>query len=81
MKLDNAKTRNLVEALKKIAPKASALLVAESIDKNLKLASRNLPKVQVEPADAVNVYELLRFDKIVATKAALAKLQERVAKV
>jgi large subunit ribosomal protein L4 len=80
LKLDGPKTKGFVAVLAKVAPKASALVVAESIDNNLKLASRNLSEVQVEPADSVNVYELLRFDKIVATKAALAKLQERVAK-
>ena len=80
LKLDGPKTKGIVAVLGKVAPKASALLVAESVDNNLKLASRNLPEVQVEPADAVNVHQLLRFDKIVATKGALAKLQERVAK-
>jgi large subunit ribosomal protein L4 len=80
LKLDGPKTKGMVAVLDKVAPKARTLIVAESVDKNLRLASRNLPEVQVEPADAVNVYELLRFDKIVATKAALAKLQERAAK-
>jgi len=80
LKLADHKTKGLAAALSKVAPKASALIVAEAVDKNLKLAAQNLPTVQVEPADAVNVYELLRFDKIVATKGALAKLQARVGK-
>ena len=80
LKLEGPKTKSIVAVLGKVAPKASTLIVAESVDSNLKLASRNLAKVQVEPADAVNVYELLRFDKIVATKGALAKLQARAAK-
>ncbi len=80
LKLDGPKTKGFAAVLDKVAPKASALVVAESVDNNLKLASRNLPEIQVERADAVNVYELLRFAKIVATKGALAKLQERVAK-
>jgi ribosomal protein L4 len=46
----------------------------------LKLASRNLTDVQVEQADSVNVYELLRYEKIVATKPALEKLQSRAAR-
>jgi large subunit ribosomal protein L4 len=76
--LANHKTREFAAALGKVAPAASRLVVAETVDQNLKLASRNLPGVTVEPADSVNVYELLRFDKIVATKAALAKLEARV---
>lgn len=80
LKLDSPKTKGVAALLAKVAPKASVLIVAENVDNNLKLASRNLPDVQVEPADVVNVYELLQFDKIVATKGALVKLQARVAK-
>ncbi len=80
LKLENAKTKGFVAVLKKVSPKGNALVVTESVENNLRLASRNLSAVQVEPADSVNVYQLLRFDKIVATKGALAKLQERAAK-
>ena len=81
VKLGSPKTKGLEAVLARIAPRASTLLVAESVDRNLKLAARNLPAVQVEPADSVNAYELLRFDKIVATRGGLARLQARVAKV
>ena len=77
LSLKGPKTREFAAVLKKVAPVRHALIVAEAVDQNLRLASRNLESVQVEPADSVNVYELLRFDKIVATKGALAKLQER----
>jgi large subunit ribosomal protein L4 len=81
IKLDSHRTKEFAAALNKVAPKArTALVVAEAVDKNLKLASRNLAAVQVEPADAVNAYELLRYDKIVATKAAVAKLTARIGK-
>lgn len=81
LKLDSHKTKSFVSALSKLAPKAkTTLVVAEAVDSNLKLASRNLETVQVEPADSVNAYELLRFDKIVATKGAIEKLTSRVSK-
>jgi large subunit ribosomal protein L4 len=75
--LKSHKTSEFTAMLQKVAPVKHALVVAVAVDRNLKLASRNLGGVQVEPAASVNVYELLRFDKIVATKGALAKLQER----
>ena len=78
--LSSPKTKGLVTVLDKISPQGHTLVVVENVDKNLKLASRNLPKIQVEPADSVNVYELLRFDKIVATQGALAQFQARVTK-
>jgi len=78
IKLANHKTRDLVLALKKLAPKdTTTLLVTDVVDKNLKLAARNLPQVQIERADALNTYELLRFQQVVATKAAIATLQAR----
>ena len=75
------KTKELVGALATIAPRnATTLIVTEQPDNNLKLASRNVPGVQVEQADSVNSYELLQFDKIVTTKAALEKLKARLGK-
>ena len=78
LKLGSHKTKDFVGVLGKIAPEGTALLVVDQADDNLKLASRNVPDVQVERADSVNTYELLRFDKIVATKAAFEKLQGRL---
>ena len=62
------------------APKGLTLVVTDAVEKNLKLAARNLATVQVELADSLNPYELLRFDKIVVTKAGFAKLAARVGK-
>ena len=80
LKLDDHKTKPFAAALKKLASAKTILVVADPVDDNLKLASRNLPSVAVERADSVNVYQLLRFDKIVATKSALEKLQARMCK-
>ena len=78
IKLGTSKTKDFAGVMKKIAPKdVKTLLVIESMDNNLKLASRNLPLVLVERADSLNTYEVLRADKIVATKAALVALQAR----
>ncbi|HUJ08755.1 MAG TPA: 50S ribosomal protein L4 [Verrucomicrobiae bacterium] len=80
LKLANHKTKEFAGILEKIAAESAAtLVVTDQVDRNLKLASRNLAEVKVEPADSVNVYELLRFEKIVATKAALEKLRARLA--
>lgn len=81
LKLASHKTKEFAAIMAKIgASDAATLVVTDQVDPNLKMASRNLPEVQVEPADSVNVYELLRFEKIVATKAALDKLRARLGK-
>ena len=81
LKLTSPKTKDFIGLLGKIAAaNGYTLLVTDAVENNLKLAARNLPTVQVEPADSVNTYELLRFDKIVVTKSGFAKLMARVGK-
>ena len=81
LKLTGPKTKDFVGLLSKVAAaKGLTLVVTDVVEKNLKLAARNLPTVQVEVADSLNPYELLRFDKIVVTKAGFAKLTARVGK-
>ena len=81
LKLTGPKTKDFLGLLGKVAaPKGLTLVVTDAVEKNLKLAARNLATVQVELADSLNPYELLRFDKIVVTKAGFAKLAARVGK-
>jgi len=54
----------------------NVLIVDAEISKNLYLASRNVPKVAVAEADAVDPVSLVSFEKIVVTVAALKKVEE-----
>lgn len=79
LKLASHKTKELAGIMAKLSPAArTTLVVTEKVDDNLKRASRNLPDVSVEPVASVNVYELLRFDKIVATQAAMSAIEARL---
>ncbi|MBI4082710.1 MAG: 50S ribosomal protein L4 [Candidatus Lambdaproteobacteria bacterium] len=78
LELSTHKTRGLIEILAKLeAP--SALIVVDDIGRNLALAARNLPEVEVIHFSQLNVYNLLRFEKALVTKGALAALQTRLA--
>jgi large subunit ribosomal protein L4 len=79
LKVTSHKTKDFVGLVSKLTGGVT-LIVTDVVDKNLKLAARNIPDIQVEPAGSVNAYELLRFDKIVATKAGFEKLTARVSK-
>ena len=81
LKLTGPKTKDFLGLLGKVAAvKGNTLVITDSVENNLKLAARNLASIQVEPADSVNTYELLRFDKIVVTKSGFGKLMARVGK-
>jgi large subunit ribosomal protein L4 len=73
--LDAPKTKGLVAKLADFGL-AEALIVTEEVSENLYLASRNLHKVEVCDAAAVDPVSLINFDKVVVTVAALKKLEE-----
>jgi large subunit ribosomal protein L4 len=57
----------------------SALVVDGTFDKNFELSARNLSHVALLQAAGLNVYDIIRRDKLVLTKAALAAIEERLA--
>lgn len=76
-KLENHKTKTLVAKLKELDLK-NVLIVNGEFDSDLFLASRNLYKVEVcQPGTAeFNPINLINFDKVVMTEAAVKKVEE-----
>ena len=80
LKLSSAKTKDFVGVLSALELKGTALFVANEADKNLSLASRNLPNVAVTTCEELNTYDVLRSDKVVFTKGAFEKVEARLNK-
>ena len=80
LKLGSAKTKEFVSVLSALELKGSALIVAHAADKNLMLASRNVPKVALTTSDSLNTYDVLRSDKLVFTRNAFEQLEARLGK-
>ena len=76
-RLDAPKTKALVEAFTKLGLKNALIIDGETLDENFARAARNIPNVDVLPAQGLNVYDVLRRDTLVLTKAAVAKIEER----
>jgi large subunit ribosomal protein L4 len=57
----------------------SVLVITDSVDDNLMLASRNLPNILVLEAQQADPVSLVRFPKVLMTKAAVAKMEEMLA--
>ena len=77
-KLDSPKTKDFVNALTKLEANGKTLVVSAAQDKNLFLASRNVGTVELTTSNDVNTYQVLKYDKLVFTKGALEKVQERL---
>jgi large subunit ribosomal protein L4 len=80
LKLDSAKTKAFTSVLSALELKGSTLIVAHTADKNLTLASRNLPDVALTTSDSLNTYDVLRSDKLVFTRSAFEQLEARLVK-
>ncbi len=78
LSLDAPKTKGLLEKLAALGLE-NALLITAEMDSNLFLAARNLYKVRVITASEINPYDLVSYDRIVVTSAAIKQLQERLA--
>jgi large subunit ribosomal protein L4 len=72
------KTKALAEKLKGMGL-TSVLVITDNVDENLYLSSRNLHDVLVVEPGAADPVSLLKFEKTVMTKAAMAKIQEMLA--
>jgi large subunit ribosomal protein L4 len=80
LKLETPKTKDFVSLLSALELKGSALIVAQSPDKNLSLASRNVPNVALTTSDSLNTYDILRPDKLVFTRGAFEQVEARLSK-
>ena len=78
LKLDSAKTKEFVGVISTLELKGTTLVISTGIDKNLTLASRNIPTVALATSDSLNTYDVLRPDKLLFTKSAFEKVSDRL---
>ena len=76
--VEQPKTKLLVETLKGYGVD-NVLIVADSVDKNLYLASRNLHKVDVRDVEGADPVSLIAYDKVMITVDAVRKFEEALA--
>ena len=72
------RTRDLLAALERwgIAPDARVLLVLKAPSEAVGRSARNVPRINVIRADQLNVFDLLRADKLVLSEDAITTIQE-----
>ncbi len=75
LKLDEIKTKEFKKVLDALKVE-KALVVLDSLDRNVILSARNLPKVATAQANSINTYDIMKYSTVVATKAAVEKIQE-----
>ena len=74
-----AKTASLRETFGKLGWTKALIIAGPEVDTNFGLAARNIPHIDVLPNAGLNVYDILRADKLVLTKAAVEAIEARFA--
>ncbi|MDL2235651.1 50S ribosomal protein L4 [Christensenellaceae bacterium OttesenSCG-928-L17] len=69
------KTKEMVKVLKAVAADKALVVLAEN-DETVQRAAGNIPGVKTTLVNTLNVYEILKYDKLILTKAALEKVEE-----
>lgn len=80
IKLASPKTKEVVGLIDALNIDGTALIVATGENKNLTLASRNLPNVGLTTSETLNTYDVLRPDKLIFTRGAFEKVEARLNK-
>lgn len=74
----DGKTKSLAAQIKKLGWTSALIIDGTRPDDSFYLATRNLIGIDVLPQEGANVYDILRRDKLVLTKSAVEKLEERL---
>lgn len=77
-KLSKPKTSVLVKNLQKMAVNSALFIDTKEFDKNFELATMNIPNIDILLVQGINVYDMLRRDKVFITKDALKEIEGRL---
>jgi large subunit ribosomal protein L4 len=77
VKLGEAKTKALKNTFGKLGLANALIIAGAEVDANFGRAARNLPNIDVLPVQGINVYDILRRDTLVLTRAAIDALEAR----
>ena len=75
LKFDEIKTKSFKAVMDNLKV-SKALVVLDTNDQNTVLSARNLPEVKTSLVNTINVYDILKYNTVVATKAAVASIEE-----
>lgn len=76
-KVAEAKTKGLKASFAKLGLTSALIVDGAEPEPNFELAARNIPQIDVLPIQGINVYDILRREKLVLTKAAIDALEAR----
>ncbi len=75
LRLDEIKTKKFVQVMNNLKLE-KALVVLNDMDTNVIASARNIPTVKTAQTNELNVFDALKYDTMVVTKAAVETIEE-----
>ena len=75
--LDGIKTKAVAEILITLNVE-NALIITEKENENLEISSRNIPKIKVLRSDGLNVYDILKYEKLILVEPSVKEIEGRL---
>ena len=75
LKFDEIKTKKMVSVLDALKVK-KALVVLDGDNENVAKSAKNIAGVRAVAVNAINVYDILKYETVIITKAAVSKIEE-----
>ena len=76
LKFDEIKTKKMVNALDALKVKKALVILDGEDNANVALSTRNIKNVKAVTANAINVYDILKYETVIITKNAVSKIEE-----
>ncbi len=78
LEMKKAKTKDVAQKLSSLGLSNALIIDGSELAQGFALAARNIPNVDVLPQQGINVYDIMRRDVLVLTKAAVETLEQRL---
>ena len=79
LSLKDAKTKALRSQFEKLGLSNALIIDGAALDAKVRTAARNIPNIDVLPVAGINVYDIMKSDKLVLTTAAIKAIEARLA--
>ena len=76
LKFDEIKTKKMVNVLDALKVKKALVILDGEDNANVSLSTRNIKNVKAVTANAINVYDILKYETVIITKNAVSKIEE-----
>jgi large subunit ribosomal protein L4 len=78
LNIGSTKTKDLIKKFEALGLRSALIIDGAEVNKDFARSAANLPGVDVLPQQGINVYDILRHDHLVLTKAAISNLESRL---